>query len=527
MKNYFIVLIFLLLGSGAFSTPYLNSLPNAKATIFLDFDGHYVEGTPWNGGMPFNCAPSGLNDTQVTEVFNRVAEDFRPFEINITTDSTRFFAAPPDQRIRIIITLTSGWYTGVGGVSFTGSFTWGDDTPAFVFPDRLAYSPKIIAECCTHESGHTLGLSHQAKYDGSCSLVATYNTGNGNGQIGWAPVMGNSYYKNISGWNNGPTPYGCTEDQDNLSIITSRNGFTYRTDDHPDQPGREIPAVHINDSSFIESGIITTNTDKDVFKFVFKSEGRFYLQANPYSVGAFNEGANLDVKITLLNEAYDTIQVYDPQDILNVEVDTSLKAGTYYIVVEGAANINTSNYGSLGAYTLSGNFVPFHVFENIVLLAGHPVEEKHHLDWSIVSEEPVKNIFLESSSNGTIFSTLTTFTSGAKDFNFSPLNDQTVYYRIKMIAVNEEVVYSNVVSMRSSFKMNTGLKVSTLVQSDIQVMSGENYRYQLTDVSGRTISNGSKLAGATQINMSNCPNGIYILQIISNSQRTTQRIVRM
>ena len=213
-----------------------------------------------------------MTDAQITEVFNRVSEDYRPFNINITTDSTVFFSAPVAQRVRIIITPTSSWYQGVGGVSYTGSFTWGDGTPGFVFCDRLGpNNPKMVGECCTHESGHTVGLSHQSTYS-NCTLVDTYNAGIGSGEIGWAPVMGNSYYKNLTGWNNGPTPNGCSITQDNLSIITTQNGFTYRTDDYSDDPNNNPALVTLNNQAFSMPGIITTNTDKDVFKFVFCHE---------------------------------------------------------------------------------------------------------------------------------------------------------------------------------------------------------------------------------------------------------------
>src|SRR5258708_37517623 len=82
--------------------PKLSSLPTVQATIFLDFDGHYVTSSIWNGGTPINCAPSGMNDAQITEIFNRVSEDYRPFNVNITTDSTVFLTAPLTKRIRII-----------------------------------------------------------------------------------------------------------------------------------------------------------------------------------------------------------------------------------------------------------------------------------------------------------------------------------------------------------------------------------------------------------------------------------------
>ena len=530
MKKTFSILLSLifLLTFRASSLPLLSSFPTAKATIFLDFDGHYIQASSWNGGVPFYCVPSGLNDTQITEVFNRVSEDYRPFNINITTDSTVFLAAPLAQRMRVVITLTSSWYTGVGGVSYTGSFTWGDDTPAFVFPDRLAYSPKNVAECCTHESGHTVGLSHQAKYNGSCALITTYNDGIGLGQTGWAPVMGNSYGKNFSGWNNGPTPSGCTADQDNLSIITSKNGFTYRPDDHNDEPSADQPEVNIINSRFLTDGIITTNTDKDAFKFNFIKDGVLHLDAKPFSVGPNNEGANLDVKVSLLNSSFEIVKIYDPEDILNVVIDTLLRSGTYYVVVQGAGNANATNYGSLGSYTVSGSYSPLFVMSiKQVLLSGQSVNEKHNLSWSIDSNEPIKNVSLESSVNGAIFSTLTTFTSGVKEFSYLPLIMENISYRLKVISTTNQTVYSNVISLRSIEKTGKLFTIAPLVHSEIKVSAAENYKYQLADMSGRVLKSGSDNAGINNININNCPNGIYFLQIISNSQRTTQRIVKL
>ncbi|MBK8493835.1 MAG: hypothetical protein IPL50_01670 [Chitinophagaceae bacterium] len=119
MKKFFTLLILttaLLFSNTAFSIPKLNSYPTAIATIFLDFDGHYVQSSVWNSGMPFNCAASGMTDLQITEAFYRVAEDYRPFNINITTDSTVFLAAPLNRRMRIIITTTSSWSPVLAGL---------------------------------------------------------------------------------------------------------------------------------------------------------------------------------------------------------------------------------------------------------------------------------------------------------------------------------------------------------------------------------------------------------------------------
>src|SRR3954469_20388594 len=137
MKNFYTYLLAicaLLTGfQGQAQTPLLESYPSATATIYLDFDGHLVEGTSWNSNGPISCGPSNLNNAQVTEIYNRIAEDYRPLNINITTDSTKYWAAPVTKRMRLVLTVTSDWYGPAGGVSFVGSFGWGDNTPCFVF----------------------------------------------------------------------------------------------------------------------------------------------------------------------------------------------------------------------------------------------------------------------------------------------------------------------------------------------------------------------------------------------------------
>ncbi len=528
-KSYSILLIFFtLLSIRAACVPILNSFPSASATIYLDFDGQYVQASTWNGGNPINCAPSGLTDAQITEIFYRVAEDYRPFNINITTDSTVFFLAPVAKRIRIIITPTSSWYTGVGGVSYTGSFTWGDDTPGFVFPDRLGpYNTKMVAECCTHESGHTVGLSHQATYDSTCSLLAVYNTGLGTGQTSWAPVMGNSYYKNLSGWYNGPTPYGCGADQDALSIITSSNGFTYRTDDHSDDPNTNPTQLRINNNLFADSGIITTNNDKDVFKINLPQGGQFHLDARPFSVGPNNEGADLDVKVEMLNAQAQVIQVYDPLDSLNVSVDTLLQAGDYYFVVQGAGNNNTSNYGSLGSYNISGNFRPLFITPiEAVTLKGKASNGRHLLSWNIISSTPVSSLSLETSSNGAAFTTLALIDKSSLSYNYTPSENGTIYYRLKAVSISDQVRYSNVVMLKNDAAKKIFI-VSNIVHDYFTINAGDSYEYKLADMSGRILQKGKGTAGISSININTSPDGIYLVQIQSQNQSITERIVKL
>ncbi len=513
----------------AYSIPVLNSLtPGATMpTIYLDFDGQVVSSSVWNNGNTLTCAPSGLTDVQITEIFNRVAEDFRPWQVNVTTDLAAFTLAPLTQRIRIIVTPTSAWYPGVGGISYVGSFVWGDDTPGFVFTDKLPVggatpNPKMVAEACSHESGHTLFLSHQSRYDATCGLTETYHSGLGSGEIAWAPIMGNSYYRNMSGWSDGPTPYGCVNTQDNLTIISTQNGFTYRNDDY----GQTMNAstVALNNVNINTSGIITTTTDKDAFRLTLPLAAGLHLSAKPFSVAANDEGADVDLKIQLYNSAGALLRTYDPATTMSVSLDTSLNAGTYYIMVDGTGNANVSEYGSLGSYTLTGftGALPIHD----VSLTGNSDKGKHNLNWNIVADEPIKTIQLESSADGVNFKLLTTVNGQAKNFSYVPFDRADQYYRIKATSVINQSLYSNTIVLRGVIKGAADFTVSTLIHDEITVKATENYQYLVSDANGRIVSKGNASKGISNLNMSNQPNGLYLIQLLGTTNKQTERIIK-
>lgn len=527
MKKLFtllIVAIMLLTSNNVFSIPKLNSFPSAAATIFLDFDGHYVVSSVWNGGNPLSCAPSGLTDAQITEAFNRVAEDYRPFDINITTDSAVFLAAPLNKRMRVIITTTSEWMPGVGGIAYVGSFSWGDDTPAFVFSDRLGpYSPKMVGECCSHESGHTVGLSHQSKYGSDCSNpIEQYNSGEGTGETGWAPIMGNSYYRNMSNWNFGPTPYGCTSVQDNLTIIATQNGFGYRPDDYTET--LDANTYSINASNFSVSGIIGTSTDRDAFRFTLNQNSNFHLSAIPFNVGNNYIGANLDIRVELYNAAATLIATYDPSTTMSVTIDTVLTAGNYFIKVHGTGNTNAGSYGSLGAYTVNGHtgILPIHD----VRLQGTADKSKHNLSWQIIADEPIRSIEIQTSADGSNFSSLTDLGSGVSNFSYHPYKNNLLYYRLKVTSVISQTMYSNIIALKGITDVNNNFSVSTLIQTDIVVNASENYQYLVSDMNGRVINRGKGLKGINRINMVNQPAGMYFVQLFNNELRQTERIIK-
>jgi hypothetical protein len=506
---------------------FQSSYPAANAVIYLDFDGHYLSGTSWNSGGTLVLGPANLNAAQITEVFNRVSEDYRPFNINITTDSAKYWSAPPTRRMRVVLTVTSGWYGSAGGVAYTNSFKWGDNTPCFVFTALLNHNVKNISEAASHEAGHTLGLRHQAVYNSSCVKTSEYNSGAGNGEIGWAPIMGVGYYRNWTVWHNGPNPYGCNSTQNDLDIITSAsNGFGYRADDHPGDLALATPAAMANDT-FRLSGIVERTSDFDLFKLNVVHTRQLRLQAVPYNVGMGNVGSNLDMQVQLLNASGQVLDTYNPGTSLNSFVDTILEAGQYFLRVDGMGNLYGSEYGSLGSYSLQGTMndlspLALHRLE----LSGQADNNRHKLNWVIDADENVVEQMIELSANGTDFRKMNTVAQSSRTYLYQPLQAGPVFYRLRVLFDNGRYAYSNTVMLRSDVTQVRPAIVGNVVQSMLHISSPYQGQYMIVDQSGRVVAKGSIKTGMNQVDMTSITRGIYLVQFHGGKESYVERFVR-
>lgn len=506
--------------------PIYNSYPSAAPTVFLDFDGQYVDGTSWNFSGPLTLGPGNMSNDQITEIFNRVSEDYRPFTINITTDSTKYWSAPIDKRMRVIFTISSSWYGAAGGVSYVNSFTWGDNTPCFVFTALLGYKTKWVAEAASHEIGHTLGLNHQSAYDVNCVKTNEYNAGVGAGEIAWAPIMGVGYYRNFTLWHNGSNPWGCTNYQDDLSIITGNgNGVSYRTDDYSNNVNGGATQENFVNSRFSVNGIIETVADKDVFKFNMPVRGVFHLEANPYSVASGDNGSNLDVKLQLLSNGQTVLNTYNPDLLLSATIDTTLNAGTYFLRVEGSGNIYVPDYASLGSYTLAASYAPIttlpvHRFE----LHGTSDNGKHKLNWIIDADETVVQQTLEVSYDGQSFQTLTSLNSTARAYWNVPNENKIIYYRLNVKFDNNQQYFSNIVALRNTNE-RPSLK-NNFVRNSVQVTSPSAFTYSIVDFSGRSIAQGNLVQGINNINTAGLGNGMYIIKFSNGADQYAEKFMK-
>jgi hypothetical protein len=533
MKNLYITVslaLLLLVSSNTIAqVPVFSSFPSAQAVLLLDFDGHIVNGTSWNANGPINCGPSNLNNTQITEVYNRVAEDYRPFNINVTTDEAKYLAAPAAKRMRAILTISNSWYgSNAGGVAYINSFTWGDNTPCFIFTSLLNYNIKNISEATAHELGHTLSLRHQSSYDPNCVKTAEYNSGAGSGKFGWAPIMGVGYYKNSTTWYNGPNPYGCANVQSDVDVITNaNNGIIFRADDF-DETFKDATSQSFSDNKFVTTGTITTSTDKDMFKFTMATRQKLIMDAVPASVGTGDAGSNLDIQVQLYNTFKTLIGTYNPAATLSASIDTVLDAGVYYFLVDGVDNEFTPEYGSLGSYSMETSqsplvALPLHKFA----LKGTTVNALHNLSWLIEADETVVKQVLEVSKDGRHFSVVTEPRNTERSYQYNPNERGALQYRVNVTFDNGRQYYSNVIALRSNASISKPQLFTNIIRNNaLMINSPAGYSYIIGDYNGRMVAKGMITQGASTIKINDISSGVYFIHFTNGQTQNVEKFVK-
>ncbi|MEO6002400.1 MAG: PKD domain-containing protein [Opitutus sp.] len=338
----------------------LHSLSGATKVIYLDFTGHTTSGTPWNSsfgsGSPivsgaydsdgdpstFSAAERGV----IQRIWQRVAEDYAPFNVDVTTEDPgvealrRTSSGDTAYGIRVVISPTNWYNTNAGGVAYIGSFNAGTDTPCFAFTQQLANGEKYIAEAAAHEVGHTLGLYHDGR---SGTAPTEYYEGQGN----WAPIMGVGYYKPLVQFSKGEYA-GANNLQDDLAIIA---GYVPLAGD--DHGNTLASATVLATPSIADGGTIETRTDVDVFRFDCGA-GAISL-----SIKGPAPDTDLDLKVELIDVAGQVLQSSDSSSTVAASISTTVAASTYFLRVSGVGlgdplTTGYSSYGSIGNYIITG-----------------------------------------------------------------------------------------------------------------------------------------------------------------------------
>lgn len=329
------------------SLPLLNSLPGSQFTLYLDFDGGYTSG--WESSAVYTPPydfDGNLNSfstaelNSIHEIWSRVAEDYAPFNINVTTVDPGNLVDGRSVKIMIGGDYSDWFGDPAGGVAYVGGFSNAASNVGFVFSTALANGvARYVAEATSHEAGHLFGLWHQAEYDNRGNKTAEYSEGN----TQWAPIMGVGYYSAVTTWYNGPNNLGANSLQDDMAVLSgSSNRFGYRADEAGDSIS-STTLLALNGNNVSGSGVIGRNTDQDWYRFS-TSGGNVSLSATVAAVGA-----NLDTVLELRRTDGSLVASASPTSSLSATINANLAAGDYFLVVK-----STGVYGFVGQYTLSG-----------------------------------------------------------------------------------------------------------------------------------------------------------------------------
>ena len=383
-----------------------HSRPGAPNVLYLNFCGETVVNTEWNtvvGRSEIPAVPFSTDSDLTTfsdgeqgtikQIWQRMAEDYAPFNIDVTTERPATFTTRTAMALITRTTDANGEpnpYNTAGGVAYVnvfGTTSYAKYRPAWIYHGNLGNVESYIAEAASHEIGHNMGLSHDGKTDGT-----EYYGGHGSGDISWGPLMGTGYGRNVSQWSKGEY-YLANNTQDDLATIAGK--LSYRSDDHGNTAGTATALVLSAGTNIVSTtpendpantntankGIFERGTDVDVFSFVTGS-GTVRLSVKPWVMPSGTRGGNLDVRLELYNESGVLLLTNNAADLTTALIQTNLSEGKYYLHVRnsGAGDPFSSTpsgytaYGSLGQYFISGYLVAPTVY------VAPPVAELHVTD---------------------------------------------------------------------------------------------------------------------------------------------------
>lgn len=341
------------------SIPALNSNLAAAVSLYLDFNGHFEAtwGAYSNATTPVYDVDGDLTTfsdqelTNIQDIWARVAEDYSPFNVNVTTVEPSVLAsgAPANAANGVALRVAMGgsyadWYgSAAGGVGYINSFTSTIANTVYVFTAGGGIGdPRWAASTASHEAGHGFGLQHQSVYDASGTKTAEYNPG----ANGWHPIMGSGSstwsQDPVNTWYNGPNSLGATTFQDDIAeLARAANGFGYRADDHANTIAGAT-ALTGSDTNWTGTGRVGVNSDIDWFTFEMAEATSLLI-----SVSGPEKGQNLDAAFELRDAAGALVATANPGDSFDAQLIRSL-AGRHYIGVQ-----SSGTYGWIGQYTVS------------------------------------------------------------------------------------------------------------------------------------------------------------------------------
>lgn len=361
-----------LFAAGALPVVANDSNPGAYHTLYLDF-GEFTSSTAWpnvegqnhpprSGGpitspamfdasSPENYTPAE-KATYIHEVWRRVAEDFAPFDVNVTTNPPADIESRIDwgRALRVAIGGT------INDIGYSGGVTKGYayllpqyQNVAFVvgrFTDQSLRPKDALASTIAHEAAHAYGTDYHYRTSGSC--VAQPSDGLNNTHLTTNPgLVRDKWWKGLGA--------GYDIQQNSTCAMRGDVGRLWSAIGRRSSPIGASEVNPLRESSpnvLIGAGIVTNNIATHNYEEWLKLQhscqtGNCDYQGIPlgYSIGTGpNEWrfvaspGGIEVRVNTINSGYlDRAANFDADFQLRVEGSVS----TPWILLESTANRQT------------------------------------------------------------------------------------------------------------------------------------------------------------------------------------------
>ncbi len=368
--------------------PPLQSNPNAPVNFFLDFNGaratedEIIQARADGLEQPFfipaydtdgdRTTFSAQEQADIVEIYRRVAEDFAPFDVNVTTVDPFLYDARVG--LQVVIGGDGSWHGVPTATGFAAFDTFGNglgDNMAIAFSELFLGDKKETALETSAAISNALGIETHLEFDAGGNPTGNRLPGfPAYGAIGGDSVNSlRDIFQNVAG-SSSVLPI------DPLAIITGNsNRIRFRPDDHGNNSAT-ASLITLSTNDEVLTGIIETNNDFDVFSFETKASPnatftikgldlRFSDTGAPVA-GVTNPGANLDPFIELLDENLVVLAAYGEFftsigqlqndgtiGSLSATITLPLASGRYFLRVGGQRSATLLEYGNIGTYSIT------------------------------------------------------------------------------------------------------------------------------------------------------------------------------